>query len=155
MVVQPSFEDRINSYFHDLKDFLDGRLTESPSLRIDGSNEITGAVVYVDRQLAKIIVRDKGIYKKHFSALRHGYVEDRKGLNGIRDVHENDGRVYTAANNALSSRRGRAIIVEYDLNPASVMPIKVVAHDPSLRRLYGFMDASQNRVVLIGVEHYK
>ncbi len=155
MVVQPSFEDRINSYFQDLKDFLEQRLTESSFFRIDGSNETTGAVVYVDRQLARIIVRNSSTYKKHFRALKHGYVGDRKGLNGIRDIHENDGRVYTTANNALSSRRGRDIMVEHYLNPTRVIPIKIVAHDPSLRRLYGFMDTSQNKVILIGVEHYK
>lgn len=155
MVAQPGFEDRIEKYFYDLRDFLDGRVEESPCFRVDSSDGVARAFVYVDRQLARKIIRDSNIYKKHFGALRHGYVEDRKGLNGIRDIHENDGRVYVAAVNALSSLRGRSIMAKHSLNPLEVKAVKIVAHDPSLRRLYGFMDTNQGKVVLIGVEHYK
>ncbi len=151
-MVAQNIEDRLDDIFVILKDFLDGR-TQECSFTTDSLKPLK---IFIDsRNLAKEILGNRTAFKKHFRALRYGYVGDRRGLNGIRDIHENDGRLYKLAANLLCTQRGSNVTMCYDLNPETVRPIKVVAHDPSSRRLYGIIDTLQSKVVLVGIGRYK
>jgi len=151
--IKLSFEEKLEAFLGNLRDYLDGRVSGTPVLNVDGSN--MSADVYVDDDLAKEVLSDMNVYRKHFNALRHGYISDSKGKNGIRDVHINDGRIYRLTNTAWTSAKGKKLFQKYCLMPEATCAVKVVAHDPSLRRLYGFMDTKQSRVVLFGVDNYK
>lgn len=150
-----SFEKRIEDYFDALKGYSTDKLENPPSFATGKTDDSIEVLVYVEKRLAKKLVEEKLFFKKHFSALRYGYVGDKKGLNGIRDVHENDGMVYEKAAILLHNEKGHEIIKKYHMNPNAVGAIKIVAHDMSLRRLYGIIDKETMIVVLVGTERYK
>lgn len=150
-----SFEKRIEDYFDALKGYAEGNIERCPGL-VSGYTDYSLEIkIYVERRLAKKLIEEKPFFKKHFSALKHGYVGDKKGLNGIRDVNKNDGKVYEKAATLLYDKNGYDIVKKYNMNPKTIVAIKVVAHDASLRRLYGIMDRESRLAVLVGTERYK
>jgi len=145
-----SFEQRVETYFNDLI----SNPQKLQFLTVKSSQGKEDVQIYIDLGLAKKIFGFSNIYRKHVKALKYGYVGNRKGLNGIRDIHENDGRIFRLASHAHETKKGRDIIERYSLNPSAIKLIKVVAHDPSGRRIYGFMDKEQSSVVLFDVGFY-
>lgn len=150
-----SFEKRIEGYFNALKGYAEGNIERCPGLVSGYADDSLETKIYVERRLAKKLIEEKPFFKKHFSALKHGYVGDKKGLNGIRDVNKNDGKVYEKAAILLYDKNGYDIVKKYNMNPKTIAAIKVVAHDMSLRRLYGLLDKESGIVVLVGIERYK
>lgn len=150
-----SFEKRIEDYFDALKRYSGDEMENPPSFATGKTDDSIEAIVYVEKRLAKKLVEEKLFFKKHFSALRYGYVGDKRGSNGIRDVHEKDGMVYEKATILLQGEKGHSIMKKYNMNPRTTAAIKVVAHDMSLRRLYGIMDKESMLAVLVGTERYR
>ena len=154
-MMQTSFEQKIASFFMACKDHLEGKLEEVPSLTIDSSQGKQKVEIYFDDELAEQILKKPKDFKKPIKALKYGYVGSKKGLNGIRDIHENDGKIFGAVCSALDSGQGNNIMERYFMQRDRINPVKIVAHETSGRRLYGFMDKGLKRVVFFGVGHYK
>lgn len=150
----PSFEDRIQAYFQDHTRYHAGETADLPFLLIQPPEKKRPIQVYIEHPLFQAIRHDPAVYRRHLKALQYGYVGDKKGLNGIRNVHSNDGRVFRAATASLKNGHGRSAMERYTLTPHATIPIKVVAHDTSGRRLYGIMDKQHAKVVLLDVTHY-
>jgi len=111
--------------------------------------------VYFDEEIIQVIKKDMHRYKKHLSALRHGYTADKKGINGLRNIHENDGKIYNLASRLLKNKKCLYIIQKYGLESSALSTVKIVAHDPSLMRFYGLLDKNNNKAVILGVGYYK
>lgn len=150
-----SFEQRIASFFEACKDHLEGKLEENPALKLESSQGKQTVFLYIEEQLAKQISRRPKQFKKPIKTLKYGYIGDKKGLNGIRDIHENDGKLFRSAWSSLNSNQGDSIMEKYHIQRNMMKPVKVVAHETSGRRIYGFMDKELGTVVLFGIGYYK
>ena len=142
-----SFEDRLNIYLGELRGYVTGG-GDNPSF------DSQGVQVFFDKRLAKKIVKSEQVFRKHLAALKHGYVGEKKGLNGIRNIHENDGRICDAVLSAFESSFGKGVIERYGLGVDNLQTVKIVAHDPSGRRMYGFMDSAEEKAVFFGAGWY-
>ena len=154
MLATLSFEDRVKQYFSDYEAYLENQKSRLPCLNIESSQGKQTVEVFFDDSLVKKMLRKPKQFKKPVKALRYGYVGNRKGLNGIRDVHANDGNIHKLVTSALDSNEGMEIMQRYSLDRNRIRPVKVVAHDTSGRRIYGFMDLNQAKVVLFGIGYY-
>ncbi len=143
------FKNQLDLYLKELGNYMDGKLADCPSLEVDHVK------VYINNSLAEEINRKKSLYRKHLSALKYGYVGDRRGLNGVRPIHKRDGRIHERAKRALEKPLLDEIVKRYNLSEGELKSVKVVTHDPSGRRIYGVMDKRNHKIILLGVDHYR
>jgi len=75
--------------------------------------------------------------------------------NGVFRVRRGDGPLAESIDSFLESVNGQDFLAEHDLDPSSLMHVKVVSHRSDGRRVVGLLDEEKNDLYLVRVGAYK